>query len=196
MLTVPDENRSRARKKALKLQAATAAMQLFLVRGYDKVTMTEISEASGIARRSLFRYFPTKEDLIVELRDQTDGRFMRERLASAVGAEHPLIRIKSAYIELAERNDLYGQAARVQTKFIFDTPATMRRISEQVSTWEQEFVASLCRQVSLTDEEAFIQMARVSALSAAYIVAVRRWADGHPQTLRSLVETAFDAVGV
>jgi AcrR family transcriptional regulator len=40
-----------------------AAMSLFLDRGFDSVTTTEIAERAGVAPATLFNYFATKEDL-------------------------------------------------------------------------------------------------------------------------------------
>ena len=42
-----------------------AALNLFDQKGFDGVTVDEIASASGISRRSLFRYFATKEDIVV-----------------------------------------------------------------------------------------------------------------------------------
>jgi AcrR family transcriptional regulator len=38
-------------------------MDLFLARGYDAVTTTEVAEAAGVSPATLFNYFDTKEDL-------------------------------------------------------------------------------------------------------------------------------------
>lgn len=40
-----------------------AAMGLFLERGFDAVTTTEVAEAAGVSPATLFNYFDTKEDL-------------------------------------------------------------------------------------------------------------------------------------
>jgi AcrR family transcriptional regulator len=40
-----------------------AAMHLFLQRGFDAVTTTEVAEAAGVSPATLFNYFDTKEDL-------------------------------------------------------------------------------------------------------------------------------------
>ncbi len=43
---------------------ALIATQLFDDRGVEAVTMTEIADAAGVSRRTLFRWFPTKASLV------------------------------------------------------------------------------------------------------------------------------------
>ena len=41
-----------------------AALELYLERGYDNVTVTHIAERAGLTRRSYFRYFPDKREVL------------------------------------------------------------------------------------------------------------------------------------
>ncbi|WKX68884.1 TetR family transcriptional regulator [Streptomyces sp. XD-27] len=41
-----------------------AAFQLFLERGYEATTVDDIVTLAGVGRRSFFRYFPSKEDVV------------------------------------------------------------------------------------------------------------------------------------
>ncbi|THA71566.1 TetR/AcrR family transcriptional regulator [Streptomyces sp. A0958] len=41
-----------------------AALELFQEHGYDGVTVTQIAERAGITRRSYFRYFPDKREVL------------------------------------------------------------------------------------------------------------------------------------
>ncbi|MET9227591.1 helix-turn-helix domain-containing protein [Lentzea sp. NPDC003310] len=41
-----------------------AALDLFAEHGYDDVTVTQIAERAGITRRSYFRYFPDKREVL------------------------------------------------------------------------------------------------------------------------------------
>jgi AcrR family transcriptional regulator len=41
-----------------------AAIDLFAKKGFDETTVEEVADAAGISRRSFFRYFETKDDLL------------------------------------------------------------------------------------------------------------------------------------
>ena len=56
----------RARKKVRTRDAiADAAISLFLARGFDQVSVSDIAATAEVSKPTLFRYFPTKEDLIL-----------------------------------------------------------------------------------------------------------------------------------
>jgi AcrR family transcriptional regulator len=56
----------RARKKARTRDAiADAAISLFLTRGFDRVSVTDIAATAEVSKPTLFRYFATKEDLVL-----------------------------------------------------------------------------------------------------------------------------------
>ncbi|MFJ7910672.1 TetR/AcrR family transcriptional regulator [Kitasatospora sp. NPDC096204] len=44
---------------------AEAAASLFLEHGFDRVSVNDIAAAAEISKPTLFRYFPTKEDLVL-----------------------------------------------------------------------------------------------------------------------------------
>lgn len=56
----------RARKKERTRDAiGDAAVSLFLAHGFDRVSVNDIATAAEISKPTLFRYFPTKEDLVL-----------------------------------------------------------------------------------------------------------------------------------
>jgi AcrR family transcriptional regulator len=55
---------ARRRSKLLE-KYEQVAWNLFAKRGFREVTVDEVAEAAGVSARTLFRYFPTKEDFLL-----------------------------------------------------------------------------------------------------------------------------------
>src|SRR5437899_7865208 len=51
------------KKARTRREIADSAMQLFAQRGFDHVTVAEVAAAAGVSEKTVFNYFPTKEDL-------------------------------------------------------------------------------------------------------------------------------------
>jgi len=80
---VADKPGLRERKRQRTHQTiSAAAIALFLERGYDSVSIAEIADAAEVSRRTLFAYFPTKDDLVLHrFADHEDepARTVRDR---------------------------------------------------------------------------------------------------------------------
>jgi AcrR family transcriptional regulator len=74
--------RDRARR-AVQGELVDVALRLFVERGYDEVRVDQIAEAAGMSKRSFFRYFPSKDALLLGKYDR-----LGEDLAAAL-ADRP-----------------------------------------------------------------------------------------------------------
>ncbi|MBK7396982.1 MAG: TetR family transcriptional regulator [Myxococcales bacterium] len=88
------------KKAAVREALIDAALRLFRARGFDAVTIDEIAAAAEVSRRSFFRYFPTKEAVLLERRHEQLASF-RALLAAPRKGEAPFALVRRACLALA-----------------------------------------------------------------------------------------------
>src|ERR1700716_3403 len=71
------------KKQRTRETIARAAHELFAERGYHATTLPDIAEAADVSTRTIFAYFPSKEDILF-----SDFPLMKDALALAL-AERP-----------------------------------------------------------------------------------------------------------
>jgi AcrR family transcriptional regulator len=54
------------KKQRTRQEIADTAMRLFVTRGFDRVTVAEVAAEAGVSEKTVFNYFPTKEDLFYD----------------------------------------------------------------------------------------------------------------------------------
>jgi AcrR family transcriptional regulator len=73
-----------------------AATRLFAERGYDRTSVQEIVEATGVTKGALYHYFGSKEDLLQEVYARV-LRLQQERLDAFADADEPVeLRLRAA----------------------------------------------------------------------------------------------------
>jgi AcrR family transcriptional regulator len=65
------------------------ALELFAARGFKDVTVDDVADAAGVSARTLFRYFPTKEDLLVGFPRRTTDALV-DRIVAQEPSDYPL----------------------------------------------------------------------------------------------------------
>jgi AcrR family transcriptional regulator len=55
-----------SKKVHMRREIADQAMRLFVTRGFDRVTVAEVAAAAEVSEKTVFNYFPTKEDLFFD----------------------------------------------------------------------------------------------------------------------------------
>jgi AcrR family transcriptional regulator len=64
-VTNAEESGWSRRRSLLQSEYEQIAWNLFAKRGFNEVTIEEIAEAAGVSARTLFRYFPSKDDFLL-----------------------------------------------------------------------------------------------------------------------------------
>lgn len=146
-----------------------AAIALFLEHGFNQVSVAQVADAAEVSKRTLFAYFPTKEDLVVHrLADhETElARVVRSRppgtAALAAVREHFLAGLR-------ERDPITGlndhpQVLRL-TRMILDAPTLVARM-DRFKTGAERALAQALQETADAPE-------LTARLAAVQIVAVR-----------------------
>jgi AcrR family transcriptional regulator len=150
----------RERKKRQTREAiATAAMELFQARGFDAVTVVEVAAAADVSEKTVFNYFPTKEELVF-----SHGDAELEKRAEAIRNRVPGVpltrlfeRETMDFLELVESGPVERFAA--VALLIRNSPALRDRL---MVAGERE-AAALVAAVS-EDEDDLVAQAVVRAL--------------------------------
>ncbi|HEY3238145.1 MAG TPA: TetR family transcriptional regulator [Acidimicrobiia bacterium] len=181
--------RHRRRTEAL---LEEAALRLFEARGFDLVTVDDIAAAADVSRRTFFRYFATKEDVV--LADQPRRlEELREALAVRPPDEPALTALRQALLSLAGGHEQDRERLLRRAKLMRATPSLQIRFMGAQRTWEQavtEMVADRLGVDPLVDLRPGVIAA--SAL-ASLRTAVSLWvtADGKGD-LQAMVTEALD----
>jgi AcrR family transcriptional regulator len=136
----------RERKKAAtRERIGAAALDLFLERGFDAVTVAEVAVAAEVAPQTVFNYFPAKEDLVLWRLEAFEDELLR-----AVGERGPDESVASAFRrELLARDGLLsdrstGERLIAVNRMIHDTPSLQRR-EDRVFSSRAAMLADLLR---------------------------------------------------
>ncbi|OAA27163.1 transcriptional regulator [Frankia sp. EI5c] len=162
----------RERKKRRTRDAlSAAAIELFLERGFDNVSVAEIAAAAEVSKPTLFAYFDSKEDLVLHrIADHRGeaGRVVRER----PGGESALVALENHLLAgLARRDPVTGlnddREVLAFHGMVFATRSLAGRLAQYAARDEEELAAALAETVPRAGQ-------LDAALVAAQVGAVRR----------------------
>ncbi len=118
-------------------------LELFARDGFEETTMDDIAAALRIGRRTVFRYFPSKNDIVWGDFDQVLDRL--RALLDATGDDVPLRPALAAAIVESNRYDASEvHGLRIRMQLITSTPALQAHSMLRYAAWRQviaEFVA-------------------------------------------------------
>ena len=192
----PPDVRSRARA-AVKTEVARVAIDLFLDRGFEQTTVEEIADAAGMSRATFFRYFRTKEDVVLD--QATDlGLRIRDALAARPGSEAPWPALRRALEVVVETHTLHRDTILRVIEMMTQTPSIRARHHEKTIAWQEALIPEVARRLHTSaDARNDPRPAAVVACALSCLdEAMRSWAgDPAGPDLGQLLDAAMCAVG-
>jgi AcrR family transcriptional regulator len=162
------------------------ALRLFFERGYDATTVSDVAAAAEVSSMTVFRYFPTKEDLV--LADEFDPLIV-QRLEDRPAGEPLLRRLGMGLIQtVAELSATDRDLLLTRVRLVLSTPALRARQAESQYVTQKVIVDALGDETD-DPEQAFRVWVVAGTCLAAASAAITRWVeeDGRPD-LRELME--------
>lgn len=196
----------RERKKAetRRLISDTATM-LFALRGFDNVSVAEVAAAANVSTKTVFNYFPRKEDLFLDRFPEMTA-LVRQAAAERPEGQPVLRTLREFYLGLlAQRHPMSGYTEAGYLAFyrtVADSPALQARVREFVEELE-DLVAELFAEAEGEDPAGvrarFAGMSVVATYRTVYLTAARRLIAGEDgetvvADLAGYYRRLFDAV--
>jgi AcrR family transcriptional regulator len=177
---VAEELTLRERKKReTRQRIADVAMGLFMLRGFEKVTVAEVAEAADVSVNTVFNYFKTKEDLFFDREDvavQNMGRVVASRPPGQSAVE--ALR-RDFHAALDERDWRYGISGGAPDFFrmVTESPALVNRVRRMHETRERYLVAALLVALTRAVSEEYLQRRLAGESNEVIIPPIRAAAD-------------------
>lgn len=185
-----------AGRRRLRRAIAAAAVDLFAANGYETTTVDEIAAAAGVGRRTFFRYFDAKEDVLFANHDEIVAEM--EQAFDAADPEQDPVVVACATVGLVL--DFYAAELDVSLKRFALTRAVPSLRDKEVATVDryQRVIAGYLRGrfEARGDEMASLRAAvSAAAIAAANNHVLRRWLrDGGKGDVAASAAEAFALV--
>lgn len=189
---MPAEPATRARvdadSTARRLTVVDQALRLFTEKGYEATTVDEIAEAAGISRRTFFRQFKSKEDVVFADHESQLAQ-AREFLNAAQG--DPWEAVCEAVVAVFERFTQWRELATRRYGVVRQVPTLREREIVTVFRYERLFTDYLRGKLAGSSDLALVQF--TAAVTATHNYLLRRMVRGQseaaPADLRAALAT-------
>src|SRR4051794_10522976 len=139
------------KKEATRLLIAETARRLFAERGFEAVTVADVARAADVAPKTVFNYFPTKEDLFYSRLEAFEEEMLaavreREPGQSALEAFRAFLLGQGGVLAIGDDDEATRQM-RTVTRVITESPALLARERQVMSRYEQALARLIAAEV-------------------------------------------------
>ncbi|MFJ1899332.1 TetR/AcrR family transcriptional regulator [Streptomyces sp. NPDC088115] len=181
-------------RKKLRTRVAIrkATYRLIAEQGYDATTIEQIAEAAEVSPSTVFRYFATKEDIV--LTDEYDP-IMEASLRSRPADEPPLVAVRLMMVEtLTTFIATASEELRQRTRLMVEVPAIRARMTETMSDTAKVLAQVLAERTGRSAGDLKIRIFVAAVLGALREVTLY-WAEqGQTGDLVTMVNEALDTL--
>jgi AcrR family transcriptional regulator len=162
-----------SKKVQMRQEIANQAMRLFATRGFDRVTVAEVAVAAGVSDKTVFNYFPTKEDLFFDEVPQREAELVAT-LRDREPGESILSALRGRQLGSCER--LCSPGFATFARIIEESPALKVKELEVMSRFAQVLTEAIQSELSIDERDARIAAGLLISVHVQFFRAARRQA--------------------
>ena len=166
---------------------------MFADRGFEETTVDDIADALGVSRRTLFRYFASKNDMVWGDFDWVLGRL--RRCLDATASDEPLHEaLRRAAVESNRYEDDQLPELRIRMRLITGVPALQAHSALRYAEWREVIAEWVGERLGCEPADLIPQTVAHAALGtsmAAFLV----WVDDPSSDLVANLERAYRLLG-
>jgi AcrR family transcriptional regulator len=178
------------KRELVRDEIARAAWQLFDERGYEAATVDEIARAAGVSRRTFFRYFGSKEDVVVGTSDAFAEDFLAA-FARRPKAEPPIVSIQRALRPLVEERLADVGQSRAIVRLLRDSRTLRRAMLERHARMEERLATMIAARTGADTRRDPTPALLAFVARALSDTAFNVWYDQHPADTGAMVDDLF-----
>ncbi|WP_369261608.1 TetR/AcrR family transcriptional regulator [Streptomyces sp. R35] len=183
----------RERKKIKTREAIrTATYGLVMEQGYDATTIEQIAERAEVSPSTVFRYFPTKEDIV--LTDEFDPLIMEEVRARPADEPWPdtirYVMRKAAQVGIEED----AEVARLRTHLLAQVPAVRSRMMESMSVTGSMLCQAIGERTGRDPESLEVRVYAMSFIGGLMETSLYWAENGHQDDFLNLIDRTMDVL--
>ena len=173
-------------------QLEQVALELFTERGFDATTVEDIAAAAEIGRRTFFRYFASKNDVVWGDFDRGLAE-LRARLAAA-DPQQPLLEALREAVLASNRLDPSEIAwHRGRMVLILRVPTLQAHSTLRYAAWRQVIAEFAAQRLAKPAQDLLPQLVAHSCLGAT-LAAYEQWLQNPGAELPALLDEALRAL--
>ena len=167
------------------------ALRLFHERGFEATTVDDVAEAAGIGRRTFFRYFASKNDVVW---GEFEEGLVRLRTALEASADLPLLEaVKVAVLTFNYVPEPYLQEHRQRMTLILNVPTLQAHSTLRYAAWRNVIADFAAARVGQPPQALLPQLIGHTCLGAA-LTAYEQWLSEPAAPLAVLLDEALSAL--
>jgi AcrR family transcriptional regulator len=162
-----------SKKQQTRQVIADEAMRLFVLRGFDHVTVAEVAAAVGVSEKTIFNYFPTKEDLFFDEVPRREAALV-ETIRGRAPGESILAALRR--MQIAECPRLCSPGFALFARIIEESPALQAKELEIMARFASVLTDAIGAELGADERDARIAAGLLISVHRQVFRAARRQA--------------------